>query len=334
MWFLVSVEYRRLGDSGLYVSAIAYGNWLTHGNGADDRTALACVARALDAGITTFDTADVYAGGRAEELLGAALAGARRDSIVICSKVGLPAGHGPNDRGLSRNHIIASCHAALRRLGTDRIDLYQAHRFDDNTPLEETFGAFADLLRKGSILYVGVSEWTPAQLREGQRIAEHAGIKIVSNQPQYSMLWRVPESELVPACADLGISQIAYSPLAQGVLAGKYPPDQAVPVGSRAWRRSSESSSINRYMSDELRRRVERLRPIAGSLNLSLAQLGLAWVLHNKQFAAVITGASQPGQIDENARAVEARLDSDVMRSIDLALGDLVERDPQKAGRP
>jgi aryl-alcohol dehydrogenase-like predicted oxidoreductase len=327
------MEYRQLGRSGLFVSAVAYGNWLTHGDGIDSSRVAACVGRALDLGITTFDTADVYAGGRAEELLGTALAGIPRDSVVVCSKVGLPAGSSANDRGLSRKRIITSCHASLRRLRTDYIDLYQAHRFDDNTPLEETFAAFADLVCKGDVLYVGVSEWTPTQLRDGQRLALQAGIQIIANQPQYSILWRVPEAEVVPTCAELGIGQIAYSPLAQGVLAGKYPPGQAIPVGSRAHRKS-RNGSIYRYMSDELRCCVERLRPIAESLSLSLAQLAIAWVLHNQDFAAAVIGGSLPDQIEENVNAAGARLNSDVMRSIDLAVGDLAERDPQKAGRP
>ncbi len=250
------MEYRRLGRSGPCLSVVSYGNWLTHGDGVDNATAVACVGKALEAGITVFDTADMYADGRAEELLGSALAGVRRESVIVCSKVGLPTSAAPGDRGLSRKRVIASCHASLRRLRTGYIDLYQAHRFDEDTPLEETIAAFSDLVRAGDVRCVGVSEWTPAQLREGQRLAWQAGIRLVSNQPQYSALWRVPEAEVMSTSAELGISQMVYSPLAQGVLTGKYPPGRVPPTGSRADQRYT-SGSIRRYLSGELRLRVE-----------------------------------------------------------------------------
>ena len=207
------MEYRQLGRSGLRVSAVAYGNWVTHGNQLDDGAAAACVAAALDAGITTFDTADRYAQGRAEEALGKALSGVRRSSIELCTKVCLPVGPGANDAGLSRKHIIEGCHASLSRLGTDYLDLYQAHRYDDSVPLEETMLAFADLVRQGKVLYVGASEWTAPQLRAGLRLAAELHIPFIANQPQYSMLWRVVEAEVSPACADLGLGQLAWSPL-------------------------------------------------------------------------------------------------------------------------
>jgi aryl-alcohol dehydrogenase-like predicted oxidoreductase len=327
------MEYRRLGRSGLDLSVISYGNWLTHGDGVDNATAVACAGKALDAGITVFDTADMYADGRAEELLGSALAGIRRESVIVCSKVGLPTSAAPGDRGLSRTRVITNCHASLRRLRTDYIDLYQAHRFDEETPLEETIATFSELVHAGDVRYVGVSEWTSAQLREGQRLALQAGIQLVSNQPQYSVLWRVPEAEVMPTSAELGISQIAYSPLAQGVLTGKYPPGRMPPTGSRADQKST-NSSIRRYLSGELRLRVGDLRPIAQEADLSLAQLALAWVLHNQHVTSAIIGASRPEQISENIKAVEARLDEDIMNSIDGVLGDIIERDPTKAGRP
>jgi aryl-alcohol dehydrogenase-like predicted oxidoreductase len=198
------MEYRRLGRSGLSLSVISYGNWFTHGDGVGNAAATACVRKALEAGITAFDTADMYADGRAEELLGAAIAGIRRDSVIVCSKVGLPMSTAPGDRGLSRKRVITSCHASLRRLRTGYIDLYQAHRFDEDTPLEETITAFSDLVHAGDVRCVGVSEWTPAQLREGQRLARQVGVQLVSNQPQYSVLWRVPEAEVMPTSAENG----------------------------------------------------------------------------------------------------------------------------------
>jgi aryl-alcohol dehydrogenase-like predicted oxidoreductase len=327
------MEYRRLGRSGVSLSVISYGNWLTHGDGVDNAAAAACVRKALEAGITVFDTADMYADGRAEELLGSAIAGIRRESVIVCSKVGLPMSTAPEDRGLSRKRVITSCHASLRRLRTGYIDLYQAHRFDEDTPLEETITAFSDLVHAGDVRCVGVSEWTPTQLGEGQRLARQAGIQLASNQPQYSALWRVPEAEVMPTSAELGISQIAYSPLAQGVLTGKYPPGRVPPTGSRADQKYA-SGSIRRYLSGELRLRVEGLRPTAQEVGLSLAQLALAWVLHNRHVTSAVIGASRPEQISENAKAAEARLDEDIMTSIDDVLGDIIERDPAKAGRP
>ncbi|MFJ6899985.1 aldo/keto reductase [Streptomyces hokutonensis] len=213
------MEYRRLGRSGLKVSEIAYGNWLTHGSQVEEDAARACVAAALDEGVTTFDTADVYALTRAEQVLGKALGGVRRESIEICTKVFWPTGPGPNDRGLSRKHIIESANASLRRLGTDYIDLYQAHRYDHETPLVETLRAFDDLVRQGKVLYIGVSEWRPEQIAAALRIADRMGLdRIVSNQPQYNMIWRVIEAEVVPLCEREGVGQLAWSPLAQGAL--------------------------------------------------------------------------------------------------------------------
>ena len=227
------MDFRFLGNSGLKVSAISYGNWVTHGSQVEDESAHACVQAALDLGITTFDTADVYAGTRAEEILGRALASSRRESLEIFTKVYFPTGSGPNDRGLSRKHITESIHASLRRLGTDYVDLYQAHRFDHETPLEETMETFADLVHSGKVLYVGVSEWSAEQIRRGVELARELRIQLVSNQPQYSMLWRVIEGQVVPTCEELGVSQIVWSPLAQGVLTGKYLPGAPVPDGSR-----------------------------------------------------------------------------------------------------
>jgi aryl-alcohol dehydrogenase-like predicted oxidoreductase len=227
------MEFRRLGRSGLTVSAISYGNWLTHGGQVEEDQALACVRAALDAGITTFDTADVYAGTRAESVLGRALSGQRRESLEIFTKVYFPTGQGQNDQGLGRKHITESIHASLRRLGTDYVDLYQAHRYDPSTPLEETMSAMADLVHQGKVLYLGVSEWSPEQIAAGAELARQLRVPLVSNQPQYSMLWRVIEPAVVPTCEREGLSQIVWSPVAQGVLTGKYRPGAELPAGSR-----------------------------------------------------------------------------------------------------
>ena len=217
------MEYRHLGKSGLEISEIAYGNWITHGDQVEEQAAADCVRAALDEGITTFDTADAYAGGRAEEVLGRALQGVRRESLEIFTKVYWPTGKGRNDRGLSRKHVIESAHASLRRLGTDYLDLYQAHRYDYETPIEETMRAFDDLVRAGKVLYIGVSEWRAEEIAAGLRVAAELGLdRIVSNQPQYNMLWRVIEPEIVPLCEKEGVGQIVFSPIAQGVLTGKY----------------------------------------------------------------------------------------------------------------
>ncbi|MFD0853754.1 aldo/keto reductase family protein, partial [Actinomadura adrarensis] len=229
------MEFRSLGRSGLKVSEISYGNWLTHGSQVEEDAALACVSAALDEGVTTFDTADVYAGTRAEEVLGKALDGQRREGLEIFTKVYWPTGPGPNDRGLSRKHIMESLHGSLRRLRTDYVDLYQAHRYDYETPLEETLRAFDDLVRQGKVLYIGVSEWRADQIERALKIADEMGFdRLVSNQPQYSMLWRVIEGEVVPLCEREGVGQIVWSPIAQGVLSGKYLPGQPLPEGSRA----------------------------------------------------------------------------------------------------
>ena len=229
------MEFRRLGQSGLSVSALSYGNWITHGSQVEEDAALACVRAALDAGITTFDTADVYANTRAESVLGRALDGARRESIEIATKVFNPTGPGgPNDRGLGRKHISEAIDGSLRRLKTDYVDLYQAHRYDASVPLEETMTAFADLVRAGKVLYIGVSEWTADQLRAGAELARELRIPFISNQPQYSMLWRVIDERIVPTSEELGIGQIVWSPIAQGVLTGKYLPGAPPPDGSRA----------------------------------------------------------------------------------------------------
>jgi aryl-alcohol dehydrogenase-like predicted oxidoreductase len=322
------MEFRHLGRSGLKISTLTYGNWITHGSQIDDATAQATIHAALDAGITSFDTADVYAGTRAEEVMGAALRSQRREGIEIFTKVYWPTGPGVNDRGLSRKHIMESCENSLRRLQTDYVDLYQAHRFDYETPLEETMRAFDDLVRQGKVLYVGVSEWKAEQIREALGIASEMGFdRIISNQPQYSMLYRVMEADVVPTCEELGVSQIVWSPMAQGVLTGKYLPGQQPPAGSRA-SGGEGASMIERWMRDDVLQAVQRLAPIAQDMNLTLPQLAIAWVLRNPNVATAIIGASRPEQIDENVKAAGVSLPDDVMSAIDYALGDLVITDP------
>jgi aryl-alcohol dehydrogenase-like predicted oxidoreductase len=325
------MEYRRLGRSGLSVSEIAYGNWITHGGQVQEDAARACVRAALDSGITTFDTADVYSGTRAEQVLGRALAGVRRAGYELCTKVYWPVGPGPNDRGLGRKHLIEGCHGSLRRLGTDYLDLYQAHRFDAGTALEETMLAFADLVRQGKVLYVGVSEWGAEQITEAAALAREMGVPMVSNQPQYSMLWRVIEAEVVPACERAGLGQIVWSPVAQGVLTGKYRPGQPPPDGSRATDPTG-SSFIRRLLNDEVLTRVQRLRPVADQVGLSMAQLAVAWVLQNRNVASAIIGAARPEQVVENVKASGVRLEPEVLRQIDDVLDGVVERDPAKIG--
>lgn len=329
------MEYRNLGNSGLKISEVTYGNWITHGGQVEDQVAIDCVHAALDAGITTFDTADVYAGGRAEEVLGRALAGQRREGLEIFTKVYWPMGDGVNDRGLSRKHIMEGIDGSLRRLGVEYVDLYQAHRWDHETPIEETMLAFADVVRSGKALYIGVSEWTADQIRQGATLARELDVPFVSSQPQYSMLWRVIEGEVIPACEELGISQIVWSPIAQGVLTGKYQPGQPPPDGSRATDEAGGGAHfVQRWLQDDVLEAVQGLAPIAEELNLTMAQLAIAWVLTNPNVAAALVGASRPEQIASNAEAAGVRLDQGVMDRIDRVLGDLPNTDVRETVSP
>jgi aryl-alcohol dehydrogenase-like predicted oxidoreductase len=328
------MNFRHLGGSGLMVSEISYGNWLTHGSQVEEAAALACVRAALDEGITTFDTADVYAGTRAEEVLGRALEGQRREGLELFTKVYWPTGPGANDRGLSRKHILEAINGSLRRLKTDYVDLYQAHRYDVETPLEETMQAFADVVRQGKALYIGVSEWTAEQLRAGVTLARQLGFQLISSQPQYSMLWRIIEAEVIPTSRELGVGQIVWSPIAQGVLTGKYLPGHKPPEGSRAADEKGGSRFIQRFMSDDVLTRVQRLKPLADEVGLSLAQLAVAWVLQNPNVASAIIGASRPEQVKENVKAAGVKLSADLMRRIDDVLGPVVEKDPRKTVSP
>ncbi len=325
------MDYRYLGNSGLKISEITYGNWLTHGSQVENDVARQCVRAALENEVSTFDTADAYANTAAEKVLGEALKGERRESLEIFTKVYWPTGpFGKNDTGLSRKHIMESINGSLRRLQTDYVDLYQAHRYDTETPLEETMQAFADVVRQGKALYIGVSEWTAEQIRAGHALATDLGIQLISNQPQYSMLWRVIEGEVVPACAELGINQIVWSPIAQGVLTGKYRPGQEPPAGSRATDEKGGADMIKRFMRDDVLTRVQGLGPLADEAGLTTAQLAIAWVLQNDNVAAALVGASRPAQVAENVKAAGVRLESSLMARIDQTLGDIVERDPAK----
>jgi aryl-alcohol dehydrogenase-like predicted oxidoreductase len=323
------MQFRHLGRSGLKVSAISYGNWITHGSQVEDDAAVACVHAALDAGITTFDTADVYAGTRAEVVLGRALAEQRREALEIFTKVYWPTGPGPNDTGLSRKHIMESCHGSLRRLGTDYVDLYQAHRYDHDTPLEETMTAFADLVRQGKVLYIGVSEWSAQQIRDAAALAAELRVPFVSNQPQYSLLWRVIEDQVVPASEEVGVSQIVWSPMAQGVLTGKYLPGQPVPEGSRATDDKGGADFVQRFLRDDVLELVQQVVPLADEAGISMAQLAVAWVLRNQNVASAIVGASRPEQLADTAAAVDITLDDDLVARVEEILAPAVVDDPE-----
>jgi aryl-alcohol dehydrogenase-like predicted oxidoreductase len=329
------MEYRRLGNSGMYISEITYGNWVTHGSQVEQDAAIKCVRTALDLGITTFDTADVYAGTKAEVVLGKALKGVRRESYELFTKVYFPTGKGKNDRGSSRKHIMESVHASLKRLQTDHIDLYQFHRFDYETPLEESLSAFDDLIRQGKVHYIGFSEWRAEQIKAALNIQDNRGYnRFVSSQPQYSMLWRVIEKEVAPLCTANGIGHIVWSPIAQGALSGKYLPGKKPPAGSRATDKRGGANMISGWLRDEVLEAVQRLKPLADEAGLTLAQLAVAWVLQNPGVSSAIIGATKPSQIKENVKASGIKLDADLMKSIDKVLGSLPERDPAKTRSP
>ena len=329
------MEYRRLGSTGMYVSEISYGNWITHGSQVETEAAIKCVREALNQGITTFDTADVYANTKAEVVLAKALKGVRRESYELFTKVYWPTGPGKNDRRLSRKHIMESCHASLKRLNTDHIDLYQLHRFDFETPLEESLSALDDLVRQGKVMYVGFSEWTAEQIAQGLKIQDQRGYnRFVSSQPQYSALWRVIEAEVVPLSQREGIGQIVWSPMAQGVLSGKYLPGKKAPAGSRATDKKSGAAMISRWMKDDVLEAVQLLKPIADSVDLSMSQMALAWVLQNPNVSSAIMGATKPAQIKDNVKASGVKLPPEVMKAIDGAIGKVAERDPKKNVSP
>jgi aryl-alcohol dehydrogenase-like predicted oxidoreductase len=321
------MEHRYLGNSGMLVSALSYGNWLTHGSQIEEDAATACVQASLEAGITTFDTADVYAQGKAESVLGRALKGQRRDSIEIFTKVYWPTGPNPNNRGLSRKHIMEALHGSLERLQTDHVDLLQAHRFDFDTPLEETLRAFDDLVRQGKVHYIGVSEWTAEQIAEALRLADDMGFdRIVSSQPQYSLLWRVIEAEVVPLCQEEGIGQIVWSPLAQGVLTGKYRPGAAPPEGTRA--SGAEGQMMRSVMGDDVLTAVQEYVALCRQAGYSPASVALAWVLQNQNVSSAIIGATRPAQVVENVEALSIELEPDFVEAIEKVLAPVSQFDP------
>ena len=314
------MEYRRLGRSGLQVSEIALGSWLTYGRSVDAEGATAVIHAAYDLGINYFDTANAYAAGEAETIVGKALAELPRDTIVLATKVFFPMGDRPNQSGLSRKHIREQMDASLKRLGMDYVDVYFAHRFDESTPLDETLRAFDDLVRAGKVLYVAVSMWSANQMMEAHALAENMGLDlIVASQPSYSMLRRDIEKDVIPTCRKLGIGQVVYSPLAQGVLTGKYSGGK-LPAGSRAADAEGEGRFMGSYLNAETLDRVDRLAPIAAELDMTMAQLALAWCLREDNVAGVICGAKTPEQIADNADASGKTIPPDVLQRIDEIL--------------
>ena len=328
------MQYRYLGNSGFKVSELIYGNWLTHATQIENDAAYATVHAALEGGITTFDTADVYANQAAEVVLGEALKGQRRERLEILTKVYWPVSEKkPNDTGLSRKHIMESINGSLKRLQTDYVDLYQAHRYDVETPLEETMQAFADIVRQGKALYIGVSEWNAEQIRAGHKLSKELGFQLISSQPQYSMLWRVIEAEVIPTCEELGISQIVWSPMAQGVLTGKYLPGQPVPENSRA-ANEKVNSFIQKLLTDEVLTKVQELKPIAEELGVTMAQFALAWVLQNKNVSSAIVGATTPDQIKSNLGAVGVEIPAEVMAKVTDIFASIAVTDPKETRSP
>lgn len=328
------MKYRYLGDSGFKVSELVYGNWITHASQIDDKDAIATVHAALDGGITSFDTADVYANQAAEVVLGKALAGQRREGLEIFTKCYWPvAERGVNDHGLSRKHIMESINGSLKRVGVDYFDLYQAHRFDYETPLEETMQAFADIVRQGKALYIGVSEWRAEQIAAGHKLAKELGFQLISNQPQYSMLWRVIEAEVIPMSESLGVSQIVWSPMAQGVLTGKYLPGQPLPAGSRGADEKA-GSQMGKLLTDDVLTKVQELRPLAEECGATMAQFSLAWTLKNPNVTSAIVGATKPEQITSNIGALEIEISDDVMRRAAEILQPVAVFDPAETKSP
>jgi voltage-dependent potassium channel beta subunit len=321
---VTAVQYRHLGRSGLRVSSISLGSWLTYGNQVDSAASTACVRRAYELGVNFFDTADIYHVGAGETELGKALEGIRRSDYVLGTKCYWPMSDNANDRGLSRKHIVESCEKSLRRLKTEYVDLYQCHRYDDATPLDETLRAIDDLIRQGKVLYAGISEWSPGQIQAAvDSAAEHDTDQIISSQPQYSMLWRVIEREVIPVCQEAGIGQIVWSPLAQGVLTGKYLPGQPPPAASRAGDERVRRD-IEGFMEDSTLSAVQKLRPIAESVGLTMAQMAIAWVLRQPTVSSAIIGATRPDQVDENVIAADVRLSDATLAEIDRALEGVV----------
>ena len=312
------MRYRRLGSSDLEISEISLGSWLTYGGGVEREQAEACVGKAFEVGINFIDTANVYARGAAESFLGEVLAGRPRDSYVLGTKLYFPIN---GDRGLSREQVFKQLDLSLLRLKTDHVDLYQCHRYDFDTPLEETMAALTEVVRQGKVRYLGFSEWPSDRIQAALDLPDVE--KFVSSQPQYSILWREPEREVFPLSAANGISQVVFSPLAQGALSGKYEPGEAPPPGTRAASRDM-GWAMDRFRDDDVLEAVQRLRPIADGLGITMTQLALAWVLRRPEVAAAIIGASRPEQVEENAAASGIELDDATLQAIDDAVAAVV----------
>jgi len=321
------MRYRNLGRWGVKVSSVGLGSWLTYGGNVEEATARACIERAYAKGVTFFDTANVYARGRAEEVMGRAIAGFRRDSIVLATKVYFPMADGPNDRGLSRKHVFEQCHLSLRRLGVDYVDLYQCHRFDRQTPLEETCAVMNDLVRQGKILYWGVSEWNADQIAGAVSLCRARGwAEPSSNQPQYSALWRRIEERVLPTCAEFGLGSVVWSPLAMGVLTGKYTDAGKPPAGSRA--ASPAAEMMEDYFTQPVLDAVQRLKPLAKEANATLGQLALAWCLRRPEISSVIVGATKPEHVDDNVAAADLDVDPALFARLDEILLPVAPREP------
>lgn len=319
------MEYRRLGRWGVKVSSVGLGSWLTYGGSVQEETAKKCIWRAHDLGVTFFDTANVYMGGRAEEVVGKALAGYPRDSYVLATKVYFPMSEGPNDQGLGRKHVWEQLHHSLRRLGTDHVDLYQCHRYDTGTPLEETCQVMTDLIRQGKVLYWGTSEWSADQIAHAVSLCRARNLaEPVSNQPQYSALWRGIEQRVLPTCEDLGLGNVVWSPLAMGVLTGKYTSVDDVPEGSRA--AGGDAKFMQRYFTQDTLDAVQRLKPLAEEAGGTPAQLALAWCLRQRAVSSVIVGASRPGHVDDNVAAADLEVDAGLFARMDEILDPVAHR--------
>ena len=328
------MQYSYLGNSGFKVSRLIYGNWLTHASQVANEEAIRTVHASLDGGITTFDTADVYANQAAEEVLGDALSGQRREGLEILTKVYWPVSERmPNDHGLSRKHIMESINGSLRRLRTDYVDLYQAHRYDYETPLEETMQAFADIVRSGKALYIGVSEWTAEQIEAAAKLAKQMNFQLISSQPQYSMLWRVIEKKVIPASQKHGLGQIVWSPMAGGVLTGKYLPGVSPAEGTRA-SDPETARFMEKFMTDVTLTRVQKLKSLAEEIGITMPQFALAWTLQNENVSSAIVGARTPEQIKSNLGADEIEIPADVMKKVDEILGDSIVNDPSLTNSP
>lgn len=317
------MKYRRLGNSGLKISEIGLGSWLTYGTATETETAQACIHKAYELGINFFDTANAYNNGEAEKVMGDALKAYTRSSYVLATKVFFPMDSGPNDRGLSRKHIVEQCEASLKRLGTDYIDLYQCHRYDSDTPTEETLRALDDLTAQGKVLYTGISEWTAQQITDAAQTSKRLGLRpLVSNQPIYNMFERYIEQGVVQACEQEGLGQVVFSPLAQGVLTGKYKPGQAIPSDSRA-ANNKTNGVINSYLREDVLQVAEKLEQLAASIDASLSQFALAWVLRQSNITSAIIGSSRPAQVEENVKAVDIVLTDDLLAQTEAILAEV-----------